>query len=1520
MSTRLPAFVFLAIACLLTSAHARASEPTVVSLETPIAAEILDASAFAQWVDGAEQRIRPKDERDKGALPAWVIATAKGNIGHNGLLFGQSKTPGPRHLRIAFKSPVRVGTVLVRGGGQLSVLRPDAVFPGNLADASQWIAAERLVQDQIGREEAGRDDYAVWTLPAPVNTRALRFTHTAVPVDKEYAGWLGGAYLLSERLANLAPQALVASSANFKDLPKLVNEKYESGWTAWSNIALKDGDRAQPVSAESPEWLIFTWPAAVKLRGLSALWAGFAAADAQVYTGPADVHPREAAESQWRTVKSFSGLRNRYPASMGADFLDFGAEIETRALRLRITQATDDDHHPHMHDHARNGRRVWLGELLALRGLGTDSLQTVLVSRPKAVAEKPPIAVPFTMPEAGWVTLVIENSRGVRVRNLIADTFFEKGEQVVGWDGTDDLGRDLNAPKHGVYFIPAQFVEPGNYRVRGLWHKQVDLRYEFPVYTAGNPAWNTADTSGGWLANHTPPGAVVFVPDAGQGAAAVLIGSYVSEGTAGLAWVDLDGRKFKGQTWIGGAWTGAQFLARDAGRNAAPGVVAYAAAAWSIEENANRAKSRDGEIRITAILAGGDKPVVRFTFTPPPTVKAQHAEDNWGRHLGGLAAHDGRIVFSMPVLGQIVSIDAKSGRVLGRAAIEDPRGLAFDAQGRLLVLSGRRLLRFTLDSGDAGSPLPTNLRSVPGEGQGKIGSPLPLGEGQGVRAAANRPSVGNSPHPDPLPKGEGETAQSLRLSAPETLIADASVLEDPQGLTLDAAGNIYVSDRGNSHQVKVFSPDGKLLRTIGTPGAPAAGPYDPRHMNNPHGLTLDANGRLWVAEEDNQPKRVSVWNADGTLWRAFYGPAEYGGGGRIDPRDPTRLYYLGMEFRLDWQQGTNQLSRVFLRRKPHDPDMSFRAGMPEMPFYVQGRRYFTDCYSSNPTGGAGVAKIWLDRDGIAVPVASLGRANLWDLLKGDAFKPRWPAGVDLTKDPWKNSALFVWSDLNGDGHVQPEEVVFEKAATGGVTVMSDLAFTVARVEGKAMRYAPRRFTPGGAPVYDLSAGEVLVEGTQNPPSSGGDQVLAGPDGWTVLTNAPKPFSAHGLGGARGGVPVWSYPSLWPGLHASHEAPVPDRPGMVIGHTRLLGDLVTPRGGDAGPMWIINGNHGNMYVFTLDGLFVAQLFQDMRVGRQWAMPIAPRGMVLNDVTCHDENFWPSVSQTPDGSIFLYSGGHLSLVRVEGLQTARRIAPFTLDVTAADLERAREYIFKVEAARQAAQGRGILTVAMRAQPPVVDGRLDDWAGADWVDIDHRGTAAYFDSKSKPFNVTGAVAVCGDRLYAAWRTGEKELLRNSGETPLALFKTGGALDLMIGADPQADPKRSRPVAGDLRLLVTQVKDKTRAMLYRAVVPGTKDPVPFSSPSRTITLDRADDVSGLVELAADGAGNFEISVPLSVLGVKPALGMVLRGDIGILRGDSFITTQRVYWCNKATAITADVPSEAELRPNLWGKWEFKP
>ena len=302
------------------------------------------------------------------------------------------------------------------------------------------------------------------------------------------------------------------------------------------------------------------------------------------------------------------------------------------------------------------------------------------------------------------------------------------------------------------------------------------------------------------------------------------------------------------------------------------------------------------------------------------------------------------------------------------------------------------------------------------------------------------------------------------------------------------------------------------------------------------------------------------------------------------------------------------------------------------------------------------------------------------------------------------------------------------------------------------------------------------------------------------------------------------------------------------------------------------------------------------------------MDVTDVSLHDENFWPSMTQIPDGKVFLIDGGRTSLVRVDGLDTLERLPDQTLTITAPDLDKARDWFARAELARQKARGTGILTVPLRTTAPTVDGKLDDWpATTDWAMIDRRGTKANFNSDSRPYEVSAAVSISGDKLFAAWRTTEKDLLNNSGETPDALFKTGGCLDLMLQTDT------------DQRLLVTLVKGQPRAVLYRAKVPGTRQPVAFGSPWRTINIDVVEDITAQVIFATNKTGNYEISVPLATLHWAPKSNDTVRADIGVLRGSNGQTTQRVYWSNKATAITADVPSEAELTPKLWGRWKVR-
>lgn len=1118
----------------------------------------------------------------------------------------------------------------------------------------------------------------------------------------------------------------------------------------------------------------------------------------------------------------------------------------------------------------------------------------------------PPIPIHFKLSQPGYVTLVIEKPDGTRVRNLVSETQFPAGENTAWWDGLDDLGRDADAATHGQYGVPGRLVAPGTYRVRGLVRPALRALYEFSPYDPGQPPWKTADRSSEWLANHSAPSAVLFVPPAdaparphapATPAGQVLVGSYVSEGGSGLTWLAPDGRKLWGQMWVGGVWTGATQLALDTGAQRVPGVYAYTASSWRGDQPGDHYS----ELRLDALLApqaqrsvpadarlgsGDDEPVLSppLRIDEPQGVAKPAAADPYPERralVAGLAARDGLVAVALRDTNQLLFVDAAQHRVLDRVPLADPRGLAFDAQGHLLALSGHQLLRLDL-----------------------------------ARDAAGQ----------------------VRITGRQIAIAEG--LDDPQAICLDATGAIYVSDWGNSHQVKVFAPNGKPARTIGHAGAPAAGVYDPSHMNHPAGITIDGQGRLWVAENDKTPKRVSVWDsASGRFVDAFYGPPRYGGGGTLDPRDPTRFYYAdeagGTTFKLDWSKGTSTPLAVYYRADADNTGFNGTdtGGAPDYPLYRDKQRYLTNAFSAQVTGRPSAILWQLGADEIARPVAAAGSTSdatgkPLPVFADPAMRARMPPG----SDPEHRALLFLWRDANGDHRVEPNEVTFwqpqgeargNAAMLGNVTVLDDLSFAFAYAGRSAVVVPATGIASDGVPLYDLDHQRTLATDVQAPVSTGGGQVLVGRNDWTVFTTPPAPFAPQGVAGMQGEHGArWSYPSLWPGLHASHAAPVPSRPGELIGTTRVLGNPIdAPAPSDVGQLWAINGNEGDVYMLTTDGLFVATLFKDARLDTAPPPHAATRGLDLGTTSLGFECFHPSLTRGADGRVYMQAGSTSPLLRITGLEDMRRLPDQTITVTAADLVAAQQQkLANAEREAAARNGERVLNVAVHGG----DESAQNWPNGttQWAKIDTR-SAQVGDWGHKDAVTSGSLAVFGDQLVMSIRTDNPDLLANSGESLQNLFATGGGIDLMLGVDPAASAGRTEAARGDERLVVSRVNGATVAMLYRPVAATAGlAPVSYSSPLRTIRFDRVDNLSNRVALdvqrGGDGTVTYKVTVPLKLLDLNVSPGMTIAGDIGVLRGNGFETLQRAYWSNKAGGLVSDLPGEAELTPNLWGRFRF--
>jgi DNA-binding beta-propeller fold protein YncE len=90
------------------------------------------------------------------------------------------------------------------------------------------------------------------------------------------------------------------------------------------------------------------------------------------------------------------------------------------------------------------------------------------------------------------------------------------------------------------------------------------------------------------------------------------------------------------------------------------------------------------------------------------------------------------------------------------------------------------------------------------------------------------------------------------------------VMNFPHGFFIDREGNVWVTDgapagdpRGAAgfkkhmgHQVYKFSPDGKLLMTIGEAGVSGA---DEKHFNGPTGVVVADNGDIWITDGHGGP-------------------------------------------------------------------------------------------------------------------------------------------------------------------------------------------------------------------------------------------------------------------------------------------------------------------------------------------------------------------------------------------------------------------------------------------------------------------------------------------------------------------------------------------------------------------------------------------------------------------------------------------------------------------------------------------
>jgi sugar lactone lactonase YvrE len=1038
--------------------------------------------------------------------------------------------------------------------------------------------------------------------------------------------------------------------------------------------------------------------------------------------------------------------------------------------------------------------------------------------------ERGGLPIALVPPRDGYYSAVIEDpdSRQI-VRRLWNHVQSAAGQALPAWDGLTEDGA----------VAPAK-----TYQVRGLHHTGIGTRYLSTLNNPGSPPWQTDDGAGDWGGDHGNPHAVA------ADARGIVLAWPGAEDGYGVIGCNAEGRKQWGQFGTGDGDSAAAmvavagdqvFVAREKHLDpprGTPGLGTFRTVVSCLDRATGR-RSGFSVAKPFATIATAEGSAYRISWwwdlwqSKDLTLDTRSINDDY--------------YYSGHCIG---------GNLTGLAA----------AQGRLYVAFRRDNQIKVYDSATMDELAAWPIAAPGGLCTAPDGALYAVSGIQVVR----------------LDPASGAATPIVR-----------SGLQAPVALAVAGDGTLYISEWGTAQCVRVFAKDGSPLRTIGTPGGRAwVGAFDPAGMLMPRGLALDAQQRLWVAEDDGQPRRISVWDAvSGRLVRDFIGGTAYGGvnGGQIAPWDAGRALSAGMWFGIDLgKEGYRPLLTID-RRRSLAACFSFDQAANATPtkrFLRVGDRRFLAAGQFHSVLGE------LQGDGTWKPLCAFGRS--WGASKMNLWRDwTWPSFFDQhPKD------AYIWIDRNRDGACQEDEMQWRTAdatigdwclgwSTGGF----DAGFNAYVGNGKAILKIPfGGWDADGLPRYDIAQAAVVA------------QIPAGRfHAIAVDAGSGQLFTVIEANSRR-----WKNQD--PGLYSFHPDGSPWWRILVSEDVRPMGNLngeaimgPVEAGGDIGGMLSTTQWHGlHVPLLTTDGIYIGRVLRDPAQGGDPG-PDMFRGECVQ-----------YLNRLDDGRIILAHGKNAHhFLEITGLDTVKRFAT-TVTVAAEDVQRATTRLAQRAEAGQ--QSRPIPIIIDRT-PVVVDGSLEEWKATATTDIASGAVRARI-----------ALRTDGRTLWASWRVTKNGGFHNTGDDRNRMFLSGDAVDLHLCSDPAPAQGRSEPGPGDCRIVLSRLGQAGVATFYRIKARGKAEAQSFSSPNRQVVFGQVEPVAGAKVAVAETSEGYivEAALPVSALFEDPdALweGRSIQGDAGVIVADS--TSRRVlrlYRFNQAVNIVNDVPSEAVLMPAQWG------
>ena len=124
---------------------------------------------------------------------------------------------------------------------------------------------------------------------------------------------------------------------------------------------------------------------------------------------------------------------------------------------------------------------------------------------------------------------------------------------------------------------------------------------------------------------------------------------------------------------------------------------------------------------------------------------------------------------------------------------------------------------------------------------------------------------------------DGKLLMTLGTKGAAGVDTSREAFNQPNGVGFAPNGDVFVSDGYVNSRVVQFTADGKFVRIIG--GKKGSAPGD---LQIPHGVAIDPQGRIIIADSDN--KRLSIFDKEGRFLKVIAVPSR---GGLVTTADGT---------------------------------------------------------------------------------------------------------------------------------------------------------------------------------------------------------------------------------------------------------------------------------------------------------------------------------------------------------------------------------------------------------------------------------------------------------------------------------------------------------------------------------------------------------------------------------------------------------------------------------------------------------